>query len=169
MKNLIIILVTVMFATSCTPPPPDTSALDAGMEMFNKNKAIADKTFNLFIAKDLDGMMDIYSDDVNWSPANTLDSLSKDALREGMAGWMTDFEVFSFNDRKYYPGVDDNFVPDGSVRTYGTWVGTHNSGATTVSKYYSVTQYNDDGKIITALEWFDVGGVFDQVESQLQN
>ena len=45
MKNLIIILVTVMFATSCTPPPPDTSALDAGMEMFNKNKAIADKDF----------------------------------------------------------------------------------------------------------------------------
>mgnify|MGYP006159536983 CR=1 FL=1 len=169
MKNLIIILVTVMFATSCTPPPPDTSALDAGMEMFNKNKAIADKTFNLFIAKDLDGMMDIYSDDVNWSPANTLDSLSKDALREGMTGWMTEFEVFSFNDRQYYPGVDENFVPDGSVRTYGTWVGTHNSGATTVSKYYSVTQYNDEGKIITALEWFDVGGVFDQVETQLQN
>ena len=38
-----------------------------------------------------------------------------------------------------------------------------------VSKYYSVTQFNDDGKITTALEWFDVGGVFDQLESQLQN
>jgi len=56
MKNLIIILVTVLFVTSCTPPPPDTSSLDAGMEMFNKNKEIADKTFDLFIAKDLEGM-----------------------------------------------------------------------------------------------------------------
>ena len=63
-----------------------------------------------------------------WSPANTTDSLSKDALREGMMGWMTEFEVFSFNERQYYPGVDDNFVPDGSVRTYGTWEGTHKSG-----------------------------------------
>ena len=104
-----------------------------------------------------------------WSPANTTDSLSKDALREGMNGWMTEFEVFSFNERQYYPGVDDNFVPDGSVRTYGTWEGTHKSGAKTVNKYYSVTQYNEEGKIVAALEWFDVSGVFDQVEGQLQN
>ena len=112
--------------------------------MFEKNKAIADKTFDLFIAKDLDGMMDMYADDVIWSPANTTDSLSKDALREGMTGWMTEFEVFSFNERQYYPGVDDNFVPDGSVRTYGTWEGTHKSGAKTVNKYYSVTQFNEE-------------------------
>ena len=32
-------------------------------------------------------------------------------------------------------GVDENFVPDGSVRTYGTWEGTHKSGAKTVNKY----------------------------------
>ena len=170
MKYLVNYILILILVSGCNQPVSETnSEFDAGMAMFEKNKAITDKTFDLFIAKDLDGMMDIYADDVNWSPANTLDSLSKDALREGMSGWMTEFEVFSFNDRQYYPGVGDNFVPDGSVRTYGTWVGTHNSGATTVSKYYSVTQYNEEGKIITALEWFDVGGVFDQVESQNQN
>ena len=35
-----------------------------------------------------------------------------------------------------------------------------NSGAKTVSKYYSVTEYDSEGKISAALEWFDVGGVF---------
>lgn len=168
MKNLIIILVTVMFITSCTPPPLDTSALDTGMEMFNKNKEIADKTFDLFIAKDLEGMLNMYSDDLIWSPANTIDSLSKADFEQGMKGWMTEFEVFSFNDRQYYPGVGDNFVPNGSVRIYGTWVGTHNSGAQTVSKYYAVLEFNDEGKITADLEWFDVGGVSDQVESQME-
>ena len=164
MKNLIIILVTVMFATSCTPPPPDTSALDAGMKMFNKNKAIAEKSFNLFIAKDLDGMMDMHSEDLIWSPASTTDTLSKAAFKEGMMGWMSEFDAFAFNDRQYYPGVGDNFVPDGSVRTYGTWVGTHKSGKQTVTKYYSVMQFNEEGKITADLEYFDLGGIFDQLE-----
>ena len=154
---------------SCTTlPEADTSALDSGMEKFNKNKDIADKVFDLFIAKDLDGMLNMYSDDLIWSPANTNDSLSKAAFKEGMTGWMTEFEVFSFDERQYYPGVDDNYVPNGSVRVYGTWNGTHNSGAKTVTKYYCVLEFNDDGKIVTDLEWFDLGGVFDQIESQME-
>ena len=154
---------------SCTTPPQaDTSALDSGIEKFNKNKDIADKVFDLFIAKDLDGMLNMYSDDLIWSPANTSDSLSKAAFKEGMTGWMPEFEVFSFDDRQYYPGVDDNYVPNGSVRVYGTWNGTHNSGAKTVTKYYCVLEFNDDGKIVTDLEWFDLGGVFDQIESQME-
>ena len=101
--NYILIFILVSGCVNNTATVDTNSEFDAGMAMFEKNKAIADKTFNLFIAKDLDGMMDIYADDVNWSPANTLDSLSKDALRDGMTGWMTEFEVFSFNDRQYYP------------------------------------------------------------------
>jgi len=165
MRNVIIVLFMWFAVVSCTTPPQaDTSALDSGMEKFNKNKDIADKVFDLFIAKDLDGMLNMYSDDLIWSPANTNDSLSKAAFKEGMTGWMTEFEVFSFDERQYYPGVDDNYVPNGSVRVYGTWNGTHNSGAQTVTKYYCVLEFNDDGKIVTDLEWFDLGGVFDQIE-----
>ena len=165
MRNIIIILCVCFAVVSCTTPPEaDTSALDSGMEKFNKNKDIADKVFDLFIAKDLDGMLNLYSEDLIWSPANTSDSLSKAAFKEGMTGWMTEFEVFSFDERQYYPGVDDNYVPNGSVRVYGTWNGTHNSGAQTVTKYYCVLEFNDDGKIVTDLEWFDLGGVFDQIE-----
>ena len=138
------------------------------MVKFNINIDIADIVFDLFIAKDLDGMLSMYSDDLIWSPANTSDSLSKAAFKEGMTGWMTEFEVFSFDERQYYPGVDDNYVPNGSVRVYGTWNGTHNSGAQTVTKYYCVLEFNDDGKIVTDLEWFDLGGVFDQIESQME-
>ena len=94
MKYLVNLIFLLFILVSCNQNAPDTSAFDKGLAMFEKNKAITDKTFDLFIAKDLDGMMDMYADDAIWSPANTLDSLSKDALREGMTGWMTEFEVF---------------------------------------------------------------------------
>ena len=71
--------------SSCSQQTCDTSAFDAGMDKFERNKAIADKTFNLFIAKDLDGMMDMHSEDLIWSPASTNDTLSKAAFREGIA------------------------------------------------------------------------------------
>ena len=164
MRNIIKFIILIVFISSCTTPQQGNTAFDLGLSKFEKNKAIADKTFDLFIDKDLDGMMNMYSDDVIWSPANTLDSLSKADLRGGMAGWMENFESFTFNDRQYYPGVDDNFVPDGSVRTYGTWIGTHKSGKQTVTKYYSVLQFNAEGKITADLEWFDLGGVWDQLE-----
>ena len=55
---------------------------------FEKNKQVADKAFDLFIAKEsIDGMMELYSEDVIWSPANTTDSLTKPELREAMMGF----------------------------------------------------------------------------------
>ena len=109
-------------------------------------------------------MMDMHSEDLIWSPASTNDTLSKAAFREGMAGWMSEFEAFRFENRQYYPGVGEDFIPDGSVRTYGTFYGTHKSGKQTTTKYYSVTQFNEEGKITADLEYFDLGGVFDQLE-----
>ena len=94
MRNIIKFMILIVFISSCTTPQQDNTAFDLGLSKFEKNKAIADKTFDLFIDKDLDGMMNMYSDDVIWSPANTLDSLSKADLRGGMAGWMENFESF---------------------------------------------------------------------------
>ena len=164
MKYIVNISLIIVVLASCSKQTCDTSAFDAGMAKFERNKAIADKTFNFFIAKDLDGMMDMHSEDLIWSPASTNDTLSKAAFREGMAGWMSEFEAFRFENRQYYPGVDEDFIPDGSVRTYGTFYGTHKSGKQTTTKYYSVTQFNEEGKITADLEYFDLGGVFDQLE-----
>ena len=89
MKYIVNLILIVVLLSSCSQKTCDTSAFDAGMAKFERNKAIADKTFNLFIAKDLDGMMDMHSEDLIWSPASTNDTLSKAAFREGMAGWMS--------------------------------------------------------------------------------
>ena len=58
MKYIVNLILIVVLLSSCSQQTCDTSAFDAGMAKFERNKAIADKTFNLFIAKDLDGMME---------------------------------------------------------------------------------------------------------------
>ena len=115
--------------------------------------------------------MDFYADELEYQSAFYGGPImNREETRAYLQGWQDAMEDITWEAENYLPGADpETGIPNGSVRTYGTWVGTHNSGATTVSKYYSVTQFNDDGKIVTALEWFDLGGVFDQVESQLQN
>ena len=64
MKYLVNLTFLLFILVSCNQNAPDTSAFDKGLAMFEKNKAIADKTFDLFIAKDLDGMMDMHSEDL---------------------------------------------------------------------------------------------------------
>ena len=167
MKNFIIIVCVWFAAMSCAPPPPpDTSAFDEGVAKFNVNVEIVDATFNLFENGDLDGMIANYADDLIWSPPNTSDSLSKEVLAEGMRGWHAEFENFTFRDRQYYPGVSEgDYIPDGGVRVYGVWDFIHTTTGKVLSqKYYAVIQFNDEGKIVADLEWFDQGGIFDQVE-----
>lgn len=164
MKKSLFIITFIALFLSCDQPVPANTDYDKGIALFEKNKAVANESFNLFIAKDLEGMMDMHSESLIWSPASTTDSLSKDEFRAGMKEWMTEFEEFKFVDRQFYPGVDEDFVPNGSVRTYGTWLGTHKSGKQTVTKYYSVLEFDENGKISADLEYFDVGGVFDQIE-----
>ena len=166
MKNLIIILSVWFTVVSCTQSAPDTSAFDEGVAKFEKNKAIADATFNLFENGDLETFMNNYADDLVWSPPNTNDSLSMDAFAEGMKGWHADFENFKFKDRQYYPGVSDgDYIPDGGVRVYGTWHYNHKAtGKVLETKYYGVFQFNEEGKIAYDLEWFDLGGIFAQLE-----
>ena len=89
-----------------------------------------------------------------------------DAFAEGMKGWHAEFENFKFKDRQYYPGVSDgDYIPDGGVRVYGTWHYNHKAtGKVFETKYYGVFQFNEEGKIAYDFEWFDLGGIFAQLE-----
>jgi hypothetical protein len=64
----------------------------------------------------------------------------------------------------FLPGVDSTTLqPDGSVRFYGVWVGTHKSGQQTSSKFYGSYDLNKDNKITSGDEYFDVGGLLNAV------
>ena len=52
---------------------------------------------------------------------------------------------------------------DGGVRCYGRWDGVHKSGVTTHVNYYGTFEFNKDGKISSANEFFDLGGLMNAV------
>lgn len=160
MKYLTLLLMTLTLMLSCkdTIYPVDAYA------SFKKNAESADKAYDLFEQGNLEEMSAMWTDEMFWSPANTNDSLSKNDWVMAMKDWHSDFENFKFGDRQYYPGVDTNFDPNGSVRVYGTWNSTHKeSGSPTETKYYAVIEYDESGKATGTMEWFDLGGVFDQI------
>jgi hypothetical protein len=45
------------------------------------------------------------------------------------------------------------------VRFYGVWVGASKSGQQTARKFYGTYDFNKDNKIVSADEYFDVGGL----------
>ena len=162
MKNYLFLAVVVALA-SCQTTTDTNDQLDG----FKTNQASADAAFNLFENGSLDEMSEMYADEMFWSPPNTTDSLSKADWHSSMKEWHINFENFSFDERLYYPSVDESFVPNGGVRVYGTWSSTHKAtGAATKTKYYAVMEYNDEGKVSGTMEWCDLGGVFDQIETQ---
>ena len=42
------------------------------------------------------------------------------------------------------------------------------TGKSTQTKYYAVLEYNEDGEIAGNMEWFDLGGIFDQLEESTE-
>ena len=62
-----------------------------------------------------------------------------------MNEWMTEFDEFKFIDRQFYPGVDEDFIPNGSVRTYGIWNGKLNKSEQKLLSTIPVTEYDSEG------------------------
>ena len=187
MKYLVNLTFLLFILVSCNQNAPDTSAFDDGLALFEKNKAIADKTFNLFIAKDIDGVMNLFADSALWSPPeyNSYEWLSKDELKVALTNYMNAFDNLKFTPGINLPGgnlVDgfwggSRYRSDGNentsslsssnpnnIRVYGTWSSTHTeSGKETFSKWYAIVNFNDIGKIVRFNDWFNVDGLQVQI------
>lgn len=137
------------------------SVEDAGMQAFEANTETVKKMFAAFAKKDLAEMKTYISDDFVWSPpAADLDSIALPQWEEVMTGFMTDYDDIKYENPLYYAGLGDDQKPDGGVRTYGFWRSTYvPNGKEAVIKYYSVIQFNDEGKIKHQMEWYDTAGL----------
>ena len=132
--------------------------------------------------EDLAAQTAMLSDTLEWSPPNYNGNkwLGKEDFIAALKGYHD-----TFDNIKFTPGVvtaDDtvNGYWSGSVfpeenassnaaviRVYGTWTATHTeSGKEIGVKFYSTVSVNDDGQIVAASDYFDVGGLMDQVEAQ---
>ena len=154
---------------------PDYAEFDRKVEVI---KAFYEAHCN----EDLEAQAALLSDTLQWSPPyyNGNKWLGKEELMAALKGYHD-----AYDNIRYEPGVvtaDDVvggfwsgsvFPEDGAatspnvIRIYGTWTATHTeSGKEIGVKFYSLGSVNEDGQIVSASDYFDVGGLTDQIEAQ---
>jgi len=157
MKNLLFVSI-LLLAISCQQPaaePEETT--DPNLEAFERNTETSKQLIDLFRNKNLEGMRALLSDDfVYLGPVYKADSLNVDEWIELEQYFMDAYDDVEFTDPLYFAGLADDMTPNGDVRTYGTWTFTHKeSGLSGGLIYYSVVFFNDEGKIVRLMDWYN--------------
>ena len=163
MKNFIVVLLTV-FLASC--------AVDSQHPDFEKHVELGKNFFKLHGEEKFDEMKDLLSDDLSWtSPAYGEGLIDKETQLGYIKMYQDNYENVTFTANYWLPGVDTlSLKNDGSVRVYGTWYWTHTeTGTEGGNKWYGILTFNEEGKINSFTDWFDAGGVQDQIEKALEN
>ena len=114
---------------------------------------------------DLQGQLDLVHEDLQWQPAfHGTSQIGKEAFGEYLKGWHDLMENVVYTPTNYLPGVlAETGLPDGSVRSYGKWTGTH----APTGKSWELLSYHTwdfkDGLIISGGDYFDAGGLLDSL------
>jgi ketosteroid isomerase-like protein len=169
MKKLLLIPIASLLLAACAnneKSEDDTSKkMDDMNALYAKNLAVLQSGITAFENKDIDAWSAAVADSATWSsPAYGDNANTKAHWKESLVAYMNNWNDLKLTNANYLPGVDSaTHEPDGSVRFYGVWVGTHKSGQQTSSKFYGSYEFNKDNKIISGDEYFDVGGLINAV------
>ena len=110
---------------------------------------------------DLQAQLDLVHEDMDWQPAfHGSARIGKEGFGEYLKGWHDAMEDVVYTPTNYLPGVlAETGIPDGSVRSYGTWTGVHSA----TGKSWELISYHTwdfkDGLIISGGDYFDAGGL----------
>jgi hypothetical protein len=158
MKKLFLLLVATAFLASCDQAPKETP-VNPKMDVFNTNVATTKAFLSSFMEND---SVTFFSDkyigkDFIWSPpAVGMDSLPRVQWEGAFKGFMANFDNKMLMNTKYYAALDEENLPDGNVRVYGTWNSTFaETGKKSMLKWYAVFRYDAEGKIAHYMEWYD--------------
>ena len=143
------------------------------------------KTFtNGFLNEDIDLLMSVMADSVQWSPPNYNGNqlIDSDGLRAAGISYFEGFDGITFNegdglvgsDNAYWSGslysAGETNTDPSVMRVYGTWSMTHTAtGAPVSNKWYGVLTFNEDGKIAVFSDWMDVNGMQVQVNNYVES
>lgn len=149
---------------------------------FDRKVAVITAFYEAHGNEDLEAQSAILSDTLQWSPPNYNGNqwLGKEELLGALKGYHDAFDNIMFTSGVVTAVGTENGYWSGSVfpeesasntadviRVYGTWNATHTeSGKDIGVKFYSLISVNADGQIVSASDYFDVGGLMDQVEAE---
>ena len=168
MKKIICLLLASFAIVGCqTPsqPAPEPAKDDAAKVAYEKNLAAIKAAIKAFENENLDEFDSYVSDSVAYFPASYGSKKSnKEEWRKLLAFFTSEFDSIRLNQPIFLPGIDSvTHEPDGSVRYYGTWVSRHKSGLKTSSPFYATYEFDNHNKVVSAQDFFDVGGLLNAV------
>lgn len=153
MKKTILFIGLFIGLMSCNQPTGNHPDFEANLE-------IAKKFIQLHEVEDYKTQESLLHDDLLWQPpVYGAPQYGKAEHVEAMKMYQTMFDNITYEAQNWLPGVNaETGMLDGSVRTYGTWKGTH----TESGKSFSLTSYHTmdfkEGKIVAGGDYFDFGG-----------
>ena len=154
MKHIILIFTTSLFLVSCTQNSNPT---------FDANVELAKTWFSKFEAEDMESIAAMFADEVEYQGAfYGMELMStKEEVLAYMGGWHAAMDSITYTPENFLPGVDpETNLPNGSVRTYGTWRGTSvASGKSFAAKFYHYMTFDDNGLIINGGDYGDAMGI----------
>ena len=152
-KLLLLFFVSAMFIGCNTNPN------------YEANLATAQKLFELHGEEDLEGQLALLSKDMELiTPMYGSEPGNYDTYAAMMKGYHDGYEDILYTANVWLPGSNPEGILDGSVRTYGTWTGKNSiTGKEVNLKGYWYFNFDDEGKVITQGDFFDIGGMMQAV------
>ncbi|QBA64961.1 nuclear transport factor 2 family protein [Muriicola soli] len=149
---------------------------------FESKVAIISAFYKAHEAENLEALGNMLSDTLQWSPPqyNGNQWLGKEDLLGALKNYHENFEDIQFTPGVVTPETTANGYWSGSVfpegtatdepvniRVYGTWNATHTETGKPIGvKFYALISVNDEGKIASASDYFDVNGLAAQIAAE---
>lgn len=171
MKQLLFLFMAAFLLFSCNTENKETATTNnQSDELYGQHLAIVKGMVTNFENKDLDAFFTNVADTATWNSPMYGDTVQTKAhWRESLQYWVDNWDNLHLENPLYLPGVDTTTLkPDGSVRYYGQWVGTHKATGTItrLHSFYEYFNFNADHKIHANGSFFDVGGLMKAVEAK---
>ena len=171
MQKIIFLSLVSFVLFSCTESvkTDDTTSKNSDAKtLFEKNLASLKSSITAFENKKIDDWATSVADTAVWnSPAYGSSPAGKADWKKALTAYVTDWDSLKLTSPSFLPGIDSSTHEfDGSVRYYGHWNGVHKSGAKTSVNFYATYDFNKDGKVVNASEFFDVGGLMNAIKEK---
>ena len=153
MKKILLLLTLGLFISCSNVQHPD----------YEKNLEIAKEWFEVFVTEDMDATAAFYADEVEYQSAfYGAPTMNREETIQYLQGWQDNMENIAWEAEQWLPGADpETGMPNGSVRTYGTWTGKNSiTGKEINLNGYWYFNFDADGKIIAQGDFFDYGGMW---------
>ena len=134
--------------------------------LYEKNLGSLKKGIQAIEHRNLDEWATTIADTTIWnSPAYGSAPGGKAEWKKYLTAYLSDWDSLTLMYPDYLPGIDSaTHEFDGSVRYYGIWNGSHKSGIRTSVNLYATYDFDKDGMVMNASEFFDIGGLTNAIK-----